>query len=193
PHGFGPRVLRRRGRRSRFPRHLSAARRPWPRPPPAGAVPGPVLGWAHDLQQRTGPSPAPAAAHAVRDRRGRAGSLAPSHDGRRRPARPARRGAARVAQLLHDGSRRHAQHGVTRRTLPGGYELDDDPARIDVDAVHRYLSGESYWASGRARPVTERLVREATRVVGLYRDGDLVGFCRAVSHHATFPSLTTHF
>ncbi|HKA05033.1 MAG TPA: GNAT family N-acetyltransferase [Acidimicrobiales bacterium] len=78
---------------------------------------------------------------------------------------------------------------MTRRTLPGGYELDDDPARIDVDAVHRYLSGESYWASARARPVTERLVREATRVVGLYRDGELVGFCRAVSDHATFAYL----
>ena len=30
-----------------------------------------------------------------------------------------------------------------RRELPGGYELDDDLARIDVDAVHRYLAEES--------------------------------------------------
>ena len=37
-----------------------------------------------------------------------------------------------------------------RRELPGGYELDDDLARIDVDAVHRYLAEESYWAHGRA-------------------------------------------
>lgn len=68
-----------------------------------------------------------------------------------------------------------------RRGLDGGLELDDDPARIDVDAVHNYLANESYWAKGRPRDVVERLVREAQRVVGLY-DGDRqVGFARAFS------------
>jgi ribosomal protein S18 acetylase RimI-like enzyme len=66
-----------------------------------------------------------------------------------------------------------------RRPLGDGIELDDDPARIDVDAVHDYLSNESYWAKGRPREVVERLVREAQRVVGLY-DGDRqIGFARA--------------
>jgi GNAT superfamily N-acetyltransferase len=66
-----------------------------------------------------------------------------------------------------------------RRALSDGIELDDDPARIDVDAVHDYLANESYWAKGRPREVVERLVREAQRVVGLY-DGDRqVGFARA--------------
>ncbi len=58
-----------------------------------------------------------------------------------------------------------------RRGLPGGYELDDDVARIDIDAVHRYLSEESYWAAGRPREVVEDLVRRASRVVGLYYSG----------------------
>ena len=68
-----------------------------------------------------------------------------------------------------------------QRALPGGVEIDDDPGRIDVAAVHRYLAGESYWASGRSFETVERLVREASRVVGLYHDGALVGFARAVS------------
>ena len=68
-----------------------------------------------------------------------------------------------------------------RRELPGGYELDDDLARIDLDAVHRYLSEESYWAKGRARPVVEELVRSATRVVGLYSGAEQVGFARVLS------------
>jgi GNAT superfamily N-acetyltransferase len=68
-----------------------------------------------------------------------------------------------------------------RRALPGGFELDDDPARIDVDAVHRFLDQESYWARGRPRDVQERLVREADRVVGLYHDERQVGFARVVS------------
>src|SRR5262249_49838669 len=58
-------------------------------------------------------------------------------------------------------------------------ELDDDPGRMDVAAVHDYLANQSYWASGRPYEVVERLVREAQRVVGLYDDGRQVGFARA--------------
>jgi ribosomal protein S18 acetylase RimI-like enzyme len=78
---------------------------------------------------------------------------------------------------------------VTTRWLPDGYELDDDPARIDVGAVHRFLSEESYWAKGRTREHVERLVREASRVVGLYRDGAQVGYCRAVTDDTSFVYL----
>jgi ribosomal protein S18 acetylase RimI-like enzyme len=66
-----------------------------------------------------------------------------------------------------------------RRVLAEGIELDDDAARIDVDAVHDYLANESYWARGRPRELVERLVREAQRVVGLYAGGRQVGFARA--------------
>jgi GNAT superfamily N-acetyltransferase len=68
-----------------------------------------------------------------------------------------------------------------KRVLDGGYELDDDPARVDVDAVHDYLANHSYWAKGRAYEVVERLVRDATRVVGVYAGGRQVGFARAFS------------
>jgi GNAT superfamily N-acetyltransferase len=67
------------------------------------------------------------------------------------------------------------------RDLGDGVVLDDDAARVDVDAVHDYLANESYWAEGRPRETVERLIREAQRVVGLY-DGDRqVGFARAFS------------
>jgi GNAT superfamily N-acetyltransferase len=68
-----------------------------------------------------------------------------------------------------------------KQELGEGYELDDDPARIDRDAVHRYLSEESYWAKGRAREVQDELIEGAARVVGLYRDGEQVGFSRTLS------------
>jgi GNAT superfamily N-acetyltransferase len=67
-----------------------------------------------------------------------------------------------------------------KRELAGGYELDDDPARVDVDAVHDFLAN-SYWAKGRPRDVVERHVREAARVVGVYLDGAQVGYARAFS------------
>jgi GNAT superfamily N-acetyltransferase len=66
-----------------------------------------------------------------------------------------------------------------RRDLGDGIELDDDPARIDVDAVHDFLSNHAYWAEGRPRKTVERTVREASRVVGLYAGGRQIGFARA--------------
>lgn len=59
--------------------------------------------------------------------------------------------------------------------------IDDDPTRVDVDVVHRYLSEEAYWVKGRSREVVERLVRGSSRVIAAYDGKDLVGFCRVVS------------
>jgi ribosomal protein S18 acetylase RimI-like enzyme len=75
------------------------------------------------------------------------------------------------------------------RSLDGGYELDDDPARVDVNAVHAYLT-RSYWAEGRPRDRVEQLVRGAQRVVGLYdADGRQVGFCRAFTDDTSIAYL----
>lgn len=76
-----------------------------------------------------------------------------------------------------------------KRVLPDGFELDDDPGRIDVDAVHRFLTNDSYWARGRPRQTVERLIRDASRVVGLYHDSRQVGFARAVTDGVTFVYL----
>ncbi len=65
-----------------------------------------------------------------------------------------------------------------KRDLGDGYELDDDPVRIDLDAVHAYVSGESYWASGRARATQAQMNAVAARLVGLYHEGRQVGFAR---------------
>jgi hypothetical protein len=32
-----------------------------------------------------------------------------------------------------------------------GFVVTDDPGRVDLDVVHGYLSGESYWAAERTR------------------------------------------
>jgi len=69
-----------------------------------------------------------------------------------------------------------------RRPLPDGYELDDDPDRVDIDAVFRFLSEEAYWVPGRSRETIERLVHGSTRVIAAYAgDGELVGFARVMS------------
>jgi GNAT superfamily N-acetyltransferase len=77
-----------------------------------------------------------------------------------------------------------------RRELPGGYVLDDDRRRIDVDAVYAYVGGESYWAKGRSREKEQAAIDGSARVIGLYApDGSQVGFARVVSDCATYAYL----
>jgi GNAT superfamily N-acetyltransferase len=71
-----------------------------------------------------------------------------------------------------------------RRT--DGIEIDDDPARVDLRAVHTFLSEQSYWARGRDLATVTRLVREATRVVGAYEGASQVGFARCLSDGVSF-------
>ena len=68
-----------------------------------------------------------------------------------------------------------------KKQLGRGYELDDDAARVDRDAVHRFISDESYWAKGRTRAAMDGLIDRAARNVGLYApDGSLAGYSRTV-------------
>ncbi len=81
-----------------------------------------------------------------------------------------------------------------RRDLPGGYELDDDLDRIDVDVVHAYIGGESYWAKGRSREKMEAAIKGSARVIGLYApDGSQAGFARVVSDRVVFAYLADVF
>jgi GNAT superfamily N-acetyltransferase len=64
----------------------------------------------------------------------------------------------------------------------GEYEIDDDPDRLDVDAVWAYLSTDAYWGRWRHRDDVERQIRGSWRIVACYDDsGRMVGFARAVS------------
>ena len=67
-----------------------------------------------------------------------------------------------------------------RRSLAGGYELDDDRARVDRAAVHEFIAKVSYWARGRPREYMDTLIDRADRICGLYGDAGQVGFSRAV-------------
>ena len=76
----------------------------------------------------------------------------------------------------------------------GAYELDDDPARVDRDAVWEFLSTEAYWGKSRTRADFERQFAGAWRVVGAYTAaGDQAGFARAVSDAVAFAYLADVF
>jgi GNAT superfamily N-acetyltransferase len=74
------------------------------------------------------------------------------------------------------------------------YELDDNPDRIDRDAVWAFLSNEAYWGRWRDRADVERQIAEAWRVVGCFHRNDgLVGFARAVSDGVALAYLADVF
>ena len=62
--------------------------------------------------------------------------------------------------------------------------LDDDRTRLDVARVHGWLAS-SYWSPGIARALVERAIA-GSHCLGAYRDGEQVGFARAITDHATF-------
>ncbi|MEV4515999.1 GNAT family N-acetyltransferase [Dactylosporangium sp. NPDC049525] len=66
-----------------------------------------------------------------------------------------------------------------------GYVLTTDPARVDVDLVHRWLSEESYWAAGRAHDVVARSIT-GSLPYAVWHDDTQVAFARAVTDGATF-------
>jgi GNAT superfamily N-acetyltransferase len=68
-----------------------------------------------------------------------------------------------------------------------GFSVSTDPARIDVDAVHTYLT-RSYWAIGISRTIVERSI-EGSLCFGLYHRARQIGFARVITDRATFAYL----
>ena len=70
-----------------------------------------------------------------------------------------------------------------------GYEISTDPARLDIDAMHAFLT-RSYWSPGIPRDTVERAARHSL-CFGLYEkaSGKQVGLTRVVTDHATFAYL----
>ncbi len=62
--------------------------------------------------------------------------------------------------------------------------LDDDATRLDVARVHGWLAS-SYWSPGIDRTLVERAIA-GSHCLGAYRDGEQVGYARAITDHATF-------
>ena len=76
---------------------------------------------------------------------------------------------------------RHEHHS-------NGYLISTDPARLDIDAIHAYLSGESYWARGIPRDIVARSL-EHSLCFGVYHGQRQVGLARVISDRATYAYL----
>lgn len=73
----------------------------------------------------------------------------------------------------------------------GEYWLTSDLARMDVDAIHGYLS-RVYWSEGIPRDVVERSMQNSL-CFGVFCGEDQVGFARVITDFATFAYVADVF
>jgi len=68
------------------------------------------------------------------------------------------------------------------------YEITCDKARLDIGAIHGFLS-QSYWSPGIPRAIVERAVANSV-CFGVLHHGNQVGFARVITDKATFAYLS---
>jgi GNAT superfamily N-acetyltransferase len=66
----------------------------------------------------------------------------------------------------------------------GDFLISTDRSRLDVDAIHAFLTG-CYWAKGVPKDTVIRAI-ENSLCFGLYCNGQQAGFARVVSDYATY-------
>ena len=69
----------------------------------------------------------------------------------------------------------------------GDYSISTDPARLDVDAIHAFLT-TAYWSEGIGRDLVARAL-DGSLCFGLYLGAAQVGLARVVTDRATFAYL----
>ena len=69
----------------------------------------------------------------------------------------------------------------------GEFEITTDISRVDVDAVHAYLT-RSYWAEGIPRAIVAKAIASSL-CFSLFEGGRQIGFARVVTDCATFAYL----
>jgi GNAT superfamily N-acetyltransferase len=71
--------------------------------------------------------------------------------------------------------------------IKGQYSIRTDPHRLDIDAIHAFLS-RSFWAEGIPKDLVAKAIANSL-CFGLFDGTSQVGFARVVTDRATFAYL----
>lgn len=74
----------------------------------------------------------------------------------------------------------------------GDFTISTEQDRLQVDVVHRYLTTEAYWTTGRTRTMTEKAIANSL-CFGLYHGDRQMGFARVVTDYTVFAYLCDVF
>ncbi len=69
----------------------------------------------------------------------------------------------------------------------GQYSITTDPQKLDIDAIHAYLS-RSFWAEGIPKDTVARSLANSL-CFGLFDEGAQIGLARVVTDRATYAYL----
>ncbi|PWS29063.1 GNAT family N-acetyltransferase [Pedobacter yonginense] len=72
--------------------------------------------------------------------------------------------------------------------IENGFVFSDQKELLKIEAIHRYLSTESYWAKNIPLETVKRSIENAL-CFGIYKGGEQVGFARWITDKATFAWL----
>lgn len=70
----------------------------------------------------------------------------------------------------------------------GEFIISTERKRLQIEAIHRFLSEESYWAKERTKEQTLTAIKNSLPF-GLYKGENQIGFARVVTDYATFAYL----
>jgi GNAT superfamily N-acetyltransferase len=79
-------------------------------------------------------------------------------------------------------------NGLNMEWQNGEFTISTDASRLQIDAIHKFLSEESYWARERTIEQTARAI-ENSLSFGVYKGEKQIGFARVVTDYATFAYL----
>ena len=65
------------------------------------------------------------------------------------------------------------------------FEINTDKGRLNIAAIYKFLSAESYWAKSRTLDQTRTAIQNSL-CFGIYAGDRQIGFARVVSDFATF-------
>jgi GNAT superfamily N-acetyltransferase len=72
-------------------------------------------------------------------------------------------------------------------TTNGQYWITTDPQKLDLDAIHAFLS-RSFWAEGIPKEIVAKSIANSL-CFGLFDNAEQVGFARVVTDRATYAYL----
>lgn len=72
------------------------------------------------------------------------------------------------------------------------YTINTDPEKLQINMIHRYLTEEAYWTTGRTLEMTEKTIKTSL-CFGVYDQDTQIGFARVVTDYTIFAYLCDVF
>lgn len=74
----------------------------------------------------------------------------------------------------------------------GAFRISTNNEELQIDVIHRYLTKEAYWTTGRTQAMTEKSI-EFSLCFGVYHHDKQIGFARVVTDYTIFAYLCDVF